>query len=199
MDRFSNWTINTGHHAFHEFAASRQATAQEFIKSARRNGGCHVAPRGHYLWTLAMGVSYDLRDSEMPPGVLDHSFSILHARISATTPLMVCLVLRPDQNEPEARGMVRWLAKLAEKCPIWLQRERSLDELVDGIVNTRPALVTLLMGEPHLAFALLEGKKAVGLLSSFCTCVADALLAGEPVPYDTEHYLRLIGSQSSQA
>jgi len=197
MDRFSNWTINTGHHAYHEPAEARQVSTREFIGSALRNGVSHVAPRGDYLWTLALGVSYEVRDSEMPPGVMDHAFSILHARISITKPLMVCLVLRPDQSESEARGMVRWLARLTEKGITWKHMERSLDQLVEDIVSTRPALVTLLMGEPHIAFGLVAGENALRMLSSFCTCVADTLLAGEPVPYDVEHYKRLIGSQTS--
>jgi len=199
MDRFSNWTINTGHCSYHEPSDPHsRVPIREMIEVAWRDGECHIAPHGPYLWSLVLGVSYALRDSDMPSVILDHSFSIMHAQISHTAPLMVCLVLRAELDRDEVRRMVRWLIRLAEKGITWLRTERSLDGLVEEILNTRPGLVTLLMGGPHVAFGMLARKDAVGLLSSFCTCVADALLTGEPVPYDTEHYMRLIESQTSQ-
>lgn len=54
--------------------------------------------------------------------------------------------------------MVRWLVGLAERGITWLRTEHSLDEFVEEIVHTRPGLVTILMGEPHIAFGLLAGR-----------------------------------------
>lgn len=56
MDRFSNWTINTGYCAYHEPAVPRERDPlQAMIETACRDGVCHVAPGGQYLWYAGSG------------------------------------------------------------------------------------------------------------------------------------------------